>query len=171
MKKIMKNNDKNVKSFERAKKKGENVELENSDTALQLKSVHSNCAAAKTRGGKPEKSMNKNGTESRTYFMLLSIDFNPPPFFPFAIHKMNVLLFSFIHLQYNSNGGESTKTTHMLLPGGSARGGNEKLNSKKVSFFSFFRAGQYFSIFCHFNSDSIYLLSITKIENTEESRR
>jgi hypothetical protein len=33
-KEIMKNNDKNVKSFERAKKE-KNVKLENSDTALQ----------------------------------------------------------------------------------------------------------------------------------------
>lgn len=82
----MKNNDKNVKSFERAKKKKRNVKLENSDTALQwgvfTAIVQQDEKKKKVQeGGKPEKSMNKNGTESRTYFMLLSINshFNPTP--------------------------------------------------------------------------------------------
>lgn len=80
--KIMKNNDKNVKSFERAKKKKRNVKLENSDTALQCGVFTAIVQREKKHSrGKPEKSMNKNGTESRTYFMLLSINshFNPPP--------------------------------------------------------------------------------------------
>lgn len=81
--KIMKNNDKNVKSFERAKKKQRNVELENSDTALQWGVFTAIVQQDKNvqEGGKTEKSMNKNGTESRTYFMLLSINshFNPTP--------------------------------------------------------------------------------------------
>lgn len=76
----MKNNDKNVKSFERAKKGREMWIRENSDTALQVRSVQcsqQSCSSTKKKAlqerGKPEESMNKNGTESRTYFMLLSI--------------------------------------------------------------------------------------------------
>lgn len=42
------------------------------------------------------------------------------------------------------------------------------MDKTKTVFVSLF-SGQCFSIFCHFNSDSIYLLSITKIENTENS--
>lgn len=78
---VMKNNDKNVKSFERAKKtEREKRNWKKTIRAVAVKSVHSNRSAMHGENirGKPEKSMNKNGTATRTYFMFLSINCNPP---------------------------------------------------------------------------------------------
>jgi hypothetical protein len=133
----------------------------------------------KSEKEKPEKSMNKNGTESRTYFMLLSINshYNPPQ--PTLCHLKDECTFvPFYSLAVQLFG---------LLSSAGARSGERKKRAKKQPtcqiqkksgcdrnfpfpphcFFLFLaNISQFFVILIPI--PFIYVLSITKIENTEK---
>lgn len=165
-----------MKSFERAKKQNERkkiAKLENSDTALQWGVFTAIVQLRKTRAKRkkknPEKSMNKNGTESRTYFMLLSINslYNPPHLPPTLPFKRWMYFCSFLFTCSTTIWAAfewkrwvesmEKKTTHM--PDTKEFKRDREFSSHSSSRFHPV-PGQYFSIFCHFNSDSIYLCFI-----------